>query len=320
MSMSGWSVGSTPVPAPVSDRPGLGQAFAATAGVAVSDLAGTEDFDVFTVARMTDRSWTGVTSRSRTGPALVGHPVPVEQSACHHLLVGRRPVLARDLRRHTDPELRAVGRQHGVSAYVGAPLRRFDGQLLGSVCGYSAARWTGVDHDRLAARLALVADALGRELATALDAVVDDRRAGIEQALRSRDDVTGLPDRRGWGLLLHDEAERAVHLAEDLSVVLVDIGLVRTARGLRRAGHVLREALGEVALSRVGGRQFGVVGGDLDDLDPGATAVLAQDALRAAGYTATAGWAVREPQEDVVGTWRRAEDALLRVRAGRVSG
>lgn len=321
MSLTGWSAGALPpTSAPAPRALGTAGAFAASAGTAVDELVRAEDFDTFTVARMTETTWTGLASRSLSRPSIVGRPVPLDQTACHHLLLGRGPVLAPDLREHPDPELRAVSVRHGVAGYVGAPLRRPDGRLLGSVCGYTADGWSGDEPGRLTGRLAAAADVLGRQLTTALDALDDERRASFDRALGSLDHVTGLPDRRGWGVLLQDEADRARLLAEDLSVVLVDVGLVRSVRGVRRAGHVLREALGDVSVSRVGGRQFGVVGGDLAQLDPAATAALAQDALRAAGYPATTGWAVREPLESVVSTWWRAEDALVRVRSGTAAG
>jgi hypothetical protein len=294
--------------------------FSVAAGTIVQELAVAEDFDTFTVSRMTDRVWTALASRSSIRPSAVGRPVPVASTACHHLLVGRGPVLAPDLRRHLDPDLRAVSGRYGVTAYVGAPMRRADGRLLGSVCGYSGERWAGESPERVTGRLAAAADVLGRQLATALDTLADERSASYERALGSADDVTGLPDRRGWGLLLRDEGDRAGYLAEDLSVVLVDVGLVRTVRGVRRAAHVLREALGDAPVSRLGSRQFGVVGGDLAELDPASTAAVAQEALRSAGYRATTGWAVREPLESVVSTWWRAEDALVQVRSGSAAG
>ncbi|SDO44453.1 GGDEF domain-containing protein, diguanylate cyclase (c-di-GMP synthetase) or its enzymatically inactive variants [Klenkia soli] len=319
MSMFGWSGGAAAA-VPPGRGSDLGSVFAASAATAVAELSATETFDGFAVARMTDRSWTGLAARSGALPDVTGLSFPVGQSACHHLLVDRLPVLARDLRRHRNPVLRTMAREHGVTSYVGAPLRRADGRLLGSVCGYTVDRWAGSDPGGLAGRVGDAADALGRQLSAALDAVADDRRAAYDRALASRDDVTGLPDRRGWGLLLQDEDDRARHLAEDLSVVVLDVGLVRSVRGVRRAAHVLRDELGDVSLSRLGNRQFGVVGGDLAQLDPAATATRAQDALRAAGYAATSGWAVREPLESVVSTWWRAEDALVRVRSGSAAG
>lgn len=298
------------VPPPVADVAGV----AAAAAAVVAGLAAAQPFDVVAVSRMTDRSWTGLAARATGRSSPVGLRVPVERTACHHLLVDHRPVVVADLHRHPDPALRSIAAQHVVVGYAGAALRGSDGRRLGSVCGYSGRRYDGAGQGDLLPLLAVAAEDLGRRLGRALDVAADERRAAHERALAGSRDVTGLPDRRGWAALLRAEDARAGWLREEVAVVLVDVGLVRSVRGLRRAGQVLREAVGEGAVSRVGHRQFGVVVGE-GGAPPGVLAATAQDALRAAGYPATSGWAVREPGEGAVGTWWRAEDALLRVRS-----
>ncbi len=184
---------------------------------------------------------------------MLDRPLPVTLTVCHHLLVDDRAAHAPDVRRHELPAVRALGRRHGLGEYVTAPLRRPDGSLLGSLCGWSASPAVAPDPAGTLRRLEAAADHLSARFAAALEAAADDRRADRERALRSADPVTALPDRRGWGQLLQDEEERALQLAAPVSVVLVDVGTVRTARGLRRAGDVLREAAGDVAVARVSG-------------------------------------------------------------------
>ncbi|MEI4273470.1 hypothetical protein TEK04_17245 [Klenkia sp. LSe6-5] len=299
---------------------GRAAAFAAAAEDVVDDLAAGHGYEAAVVSRMTDRTWTGLAARSGGRATSVGRVLPVEHTACHHLLVDHWPVVERDLHQHADPALRSVAERYGVSAYGGAALLGPDGRRLGSVYGYSSDARDDVDADRFATRLAVAAADLGRRLTSALEAAADERRAAHDRARASADGVTGLPDRRGWGLFLQEEGVRAGRLGEDMSVVLLDVGLVRTVRGVRRAGDVLREALGDLGVSRVSGRQFGVVAGGPGDADPAEVAATAQAALRAAGYTATSGWALRDPLEGAVGTWWRAEDALLRVRAATAAG
>ena len=290
--------------------------FASAAGAAVAGLAAVQPFDVVVVSRMTDQAWTGLAARTTGRTSPVGRRLPVDRSACHHLLVDERPVVVTDLHDHADRTLRSVAAQYGVAGYAGAALRRPDGRRLGSVCGYSGTRYDGAGAVDLLPLLAVTADDLGRRLDRALDAAADERREAHERARSSSVDVTGLPDRRGWGALLQEEDVRGRQLGEDLAVVLVDVGLVRTVRGVRRAGEVLREAVGDDLVSRVGHRQFGVVVAEGAGVHPEAVATAAQDALRAAGYPATSGWAARAPGEGAVGTWWRAEDALVQARAG----
>jgi GGDEF domain-containing protein len=289
--------------------------FAAAAGAAVGGLAAVKSFDVVVVSRMTEQSWTGLAARTTGRPSPVGRRLPVDRAACHHLLVDSRPVVVTDLRDHGDRVLRSVAAQHGVGGYVGAALRRPDGQRLGSVCGFSRDRYDGAGAMDLLPLLAVTAEDLGRRLDRALDVAADERRAAHERVRSTSVDVTGLPDRRGWAALLQEEDVRGRQLGEDLAVVLVDVGLVRTVRGVRRAGQVLREAVGDDVVSRVGHRQFGVVVSEGSGVHPATVAATAQEALRAVGFPATSGWAARVPGEGAVGTWWRAEDALVLARA-----
>ncbi|GHE12323.1 hypothetical protein [Klenkia taihuensis] len=304
-----------PVPdpaGPVVARRHLASVFSASAASVVDAFAATEELDAFAVARMTDRWWTGVAADQAHRAAVLERPVPVALSVCHHLLVDDRAARAADARTHDHPAVRALGRRHALGEYVSAPLRRPDGQLLGSLCGWSDRAAVTPDPGAVLRRLETAADHLAARLTAALDAVADDREADRERALRTADPVTGVPDRRGWAQLLQDEEERARQLAGAVSVVLVDVGTVRTARGLRRAADVLQEAAGPAAVARVSGRRFGLLAGDVDD--PVALARSVRAELAGAGYGATAGWAVREPQEGLAGTWWRAEDALVQVR------
>lgn len=302
-------------PGPAVVRKHLASVFGASAGSAVDALAATEGLDGFAVSRMTDRWWTGVAADAAHRTPVLDRPLPVTLTVCHHLLVDDRAAHAPDVRRHELPAVRALGRRHGLGEYVTAPLRGPDGSLLGSLCGWSASPAVAPDPAGTLRRLEAAADHLSARFAAALEAAADDRRADRERALRSADPVTALPDRRGWGQLLQDEEERALQLAAPVSVVLVDVGTVRTARGLRRAGDVLREAAGDVAVARVSGQRFGLLAGDVED--PGPLARQAGEALAAAGFGAATGSAVREPQEGVAQTWWRAEDALVKVRAGQ---
>ncbi|SDF56040.1 hypothetical protein [Klenkia brasiliensis] len=301
------------LPGPTAARGHLASVFAASAASVVDAFAATEGLDGFAVSRMTDRWWTGVATDRANRVAVLDRPLPVALSVCHHLLVDDRAAHAPDVRRHPHPAVRALGRRYAVREFLTAPLRRPDGRLLGSVCGWTARAAAVPDPDGLLRRLGSAADHLAARFSAALDAVADDRLADRERALRTADPVTGLPDRRGWGQLLQDEEDRARQLAGPVSLVLVDVGTVRTARGLRRAGEVLAGAAGGAAVARVSGRRFGVLAGDVED--PLALAWDVRSALIAAGYGATAGWAVREPREGLDRTWWRAEDALVQVRA-----
>ncbi len=73
-------------------------------------------------------------------------------------------------------------------------------------------------------------------------------------------------------------------MGDPVGLALVDLGVVRTVRGLRAAVGVVREAAGEVQLARVGPRQLGILAGGLQTSQVTRMAALVQARLEGAGY------------------------------------
>ena len=113
--------------------------------------------------------------------ALVPQSVPVEQSACVHLVASGEPLLVDDLGEH--PVLRDLAevRALGLRSYAGSPVADQDGRVLGGFCVGSTGprRWTAAD----AALLADLAAAVSTELQLR---VTTDELRRVERKARRR--------------------------------------------------------------------------------------------------------------------------------------
>ena len=303
------------------------------ASAALALLGSLGGVDAWSVNRITEDTWVGLAvqptaqgadprsawSLSRAGQYEAGTPVSRERSLCHHLLAGPQPVAMPDLSRSPAPDLRQLAGGWGLHGYLGINLMAPDGTQLGSLTGFSA---TPLD---TAARnwpdlLAVQATALQASLSADIAALDDARADSFERSMESHDDVTRLPNRRGWASLLATEETLATPVGDPVGLALVDLGVIRTVRGLRKAVGVVREAAGEVQIARVGPRQLGILAGGRQTSQVARVATLVQARLEGAGYRTATAHTMRAGLEPLATTWARAEHALVQARREQAMG
>lgn len=283
--------------------------------------------DAWTVTRITEDTWTGLAvqttaqaqdpdspwARSRAARYEAGTPVSRDRSLCHHLLTGPQPTVVTDLARSGAPDLRRISEGWGLHGYLGIALLAPDGRQLGSLAGLSA-RPLQVDDRNWTELLAVQAGALQSSLSADIAALHGQRQDAFERSMDSHDDVTRLPNRRGWAALLATEERLATPVGDPVGMVLVDLGVIRTVRSLRRAVAVVRECAGDVQLARVGPRQIGLLAGGHQTSQVSRVANLVQARLEGAGYRTATAHTMRAGVEPLATTWARAENALVQAR------
>jgi len=293
--------------------------FTDTARQVVGELSGAAGLPVWLVNRVAGDAYTTLAASGGRAASQVGVTLPWRDTLCATYLSSSGCAVVPDVAASgTAP---VVAEKWGLRAYAGMALTSGDGRLLGTLCGFSRepldvelAHWSS-------AVLPAHAEELARQLVAALGAAAHARAGDAEVAAASRDELTGLPDRDGWGLLLDREDDRCRRLAEPSGVVLADIGPVRTARSLRRAVAVVQETVGaDAVLSRVGGRQLGLLcpGQPADSVADLARQV--RDELVTSGCEAVTGWSVRIGTRGLLETWWAAENDLLLARTRQVHG
>lgn len=212
-------------------------------------------------------------------------------------------------------------------AYLGVPLRAHDGTLTGVLSGIALDR----PHPDLAAELPAV-EATARLLSTLLEAETamagEAHRAAAAEWEAHSDHSTGLPNVRGWELMLDQEERRILQLGHSASVVYVDVdGLkeLNEERGhahgdivLWRTANALRGAVRERDfVARVGDDEFGVLLPDCDEVGARCALARIRAALELADVTVSIGVASRASGGTLRDAAVAADAAVYAVKGAR---
>jgi hypothetical protein len=211
-----------------------------------------------------------------------------------------------------------IAAEGGAFGSAGAGMYAPDGALIGIVVAVSEDRlpW---EHPVHAKTLAHHAEVLGTLLAQEIHEVAAGRAEDARAVGTLLDDVTKMPDRRAWELLVRQEEDRASALGHPAAVLAVDAGPAGSARALRKVAGVLRGiAGGAPALCRLDDRLWGVLVTGLTPGELGDLAACIAEGLREVGATPAIGVAARDGSRDLAGAWSLAgERMLLGRRTGR---
>lgn len=249
-----------------------------------------------------------------------GATLPWLESYCLQVAAGRAPAVTPRLRafgRGADPE---GGWWCRAGGYTGAPLVYGDGELFGTLAGFS-----GQADDPQILGSASTVRPLARMLSTILASQLDSARLRDELAtsleLSETDALTSLRNRRGWEEGLAREGRRVARPGATTGVIVIDLdGLKETndAHG-HQAGDRLLTRTAEVLvatcrpsdiLARSGGDEFAVLAVEVspDDLETLTARLRAQ--LHGAGIRASLAGETQIPGESLVDTWGRADRTM----------
>jgi diguanylate cyclase (GGDEF)-like protein len=258
-----------------------------------------------------------------------GMRFPWCDSLCAAMVNGEGPMLASNAG-HV-PAYAGAGamRQWQIGTYVGCPLFDRDGRLFGTLCGIDP-QPRELDETRILPRLILVA----RSLATfmALQGQIDKQLHRAECAEREAriDHMTGILNRRGWELALHEEQQRLQRTDGSVGVLYADLDSLKSINDefghdagdalIRRCALVLQEqARPYDSVARIGGDEFALLlsGAHREDMEPLIARI--RDAFSAARVAISLGWSWAGLGGSVAVACREADAALLAVKPMRVT-
>ena len=243
------------------------------------------------------------------------------------MVTGQGPTIAPDISQVPAYAAASNGRPAGVRAYVGVPLRRADGQLLGTLCAFDTrAQPQTLRH--LEPHVHLKARLLATVLVLELQSLEHQRRTERAQLAAGLDALTALANRRAWDQALVREEARCRRYGHSACVVVLDLdGLkeVNDTRGHLAGDELLRSCAQQLRrharrgdlIARLGGDEFAVL---LIECSPaGGQRELARlrQALHTAGIAASAGLGVRDPGQGLTSAWQAADAAMYRDKHDR---
>jgi diguanylate cyclase len=252
-----------------------------------------------------------------------------DDSLCTHMVSGDAPYAADDVHHVAGFAEAAMTEQLDIGAYLGAPIRRSDGALFGTLFGLDPQpRQRG---DELAPHVPVVqllARLLGMVLEADLERVEVQRRLERAELAANTDGLTGLWNRRGWEQFLQIEERRHKRFGDPAAVVVVDLDRLKEindelghAAGddyRARAAQALREVTRATdVVARLGGDEFGIIASHtgLSEISPLLERIEA--AFAAVDVSASVGAAPYLFVGGFQGAWERADSAMYDVKRQR---
>jgi diguanylate cyclase (GGDEF)-like protein len=286
-------------------------------------------FRLWMVTRTEGDDWIVLSADDRGYDVSAGQVFRWSDSFCSRMVRGEGPNIAPDAHQVAAYEASPIARKLEIGAYIGLPLRRADGSLFGTLCAIDPEPQPRelVQEQPL---LELMADLLGSLLSAELAAAEAVRRAERAEAEATRDQLTGLYNRRGWCMLLNREEDRCRRYGHPACVVSIDLDelkLINDTQGhgagdalLARAGHALASlARNSDVVARLGGDEFAVLLVECDHYDAQAMLQRMQEHLAQANVKASIGMAMRKPGDDLNETFALADTEMYAVKRSRRS-
>ena len=259
--------------------------------------------------------------------AALGTVLPWSSSLCRVMVAGGGPTVAPVVADVPAYAAAVTGRRAGVRSYVGAPLRRADGRLFGTLCAFDT-RPQPESLRALEEHVHLKARMLATLLELELRAEEERRRADLARTAASLDPLTGVANRRAWDEVLAQEEARCRRYGHPACVVVLDLDdfkEVNDARGHAAGDDVLRRCAAQLRtqaragdlVARLGGDEFGLLLLECDAAGGQRELERLRAALEAAGVAVSAGLGVRAADGALAAAWTDADAAMYRDKRRR---
>lgn len=304
-----------------------GTSFDEAAGRVLQFLRRRYDLDLWMVTRVNRDDWVVLLADDRRGELVSGQVLSWSESICKRRVEGSCPGVIPAVA--DDPVARQVPivDQLGIGAYIGAPLRSADGDVLGSLCGLHRAACPDLgdsDHELVA----LLAELLAGFMTAYIGAIDQERQNERFRFEAMTDAVTHLSNGQAWEQKLQHEQARALRLGETSFVAVVDLEAldhVNQAQGraagdelLRQTALALRYAVRDSDfIARLGGREFAVLGIQSGNVEQDEVAQRIKAALQRRDIQASVGVAAGGPASRHGDLWQHAVASLERRKRRR---
>jgi len=284
-------------------------------------------FKLWMVTRTDGKEWVVLYADDHGYGVQPGKVFSWAESLCSRMVEGSGPNIAPDAMKEAAYADAPISKRMEIGAYVGVPLRRADGTLFGTLCAIDPEpQPERIREDR--DMLVLMADLLGVVLESELSAAEAQRMAEHADIDATRDELTGLYNRRGWEMLIAREEERCRrygHQACVVSIDLDDLQFYNDTQGyasgdalLIRCSKALKDVTrGSDVVARMGGDEFAMLMVECDYFDAQAMLLRVQETLAGYDVRASLGLAMRMAGYDLEVALAIADAEMYRAKRTR---
>ncbi len=301
--------------------------FAAASKATMQFLRQRLGFKLWMVTRTDGKDWIVLFADDHGYGVKAGQVYSWAETLCSRMIEGQGPHIAPDVAKEPGYAQAPITDKITVGAYVGVPLRRADGTLFGTLCA--------IDPEPQPERIredkdmvVLMGELLGGLLEAELAGTEAVRKAERQDVDITRDELTGLYNRRGWDMLMVREEERCRrygHPACVVSIDLDDLKFYNDTQGyasgdalLIRCSKALKEVTrGSDVVARMGGDEFAMLMVECDYFDAQAMLLRVQETLAGYDVRASIGMAMRKPGIDLEEALAIADAEMYRAKRSR---
>lgn len=301
--------------------------FAAASRATMQFLRQRLGFKLWMVTRTDGNEWIVLFAEDNGYGVKAGQVYSWAEMLCSRMVEGQGPNIAPDVAQEPGYASAPIHDKISVGAYVGVPLRRADGTLFGTLCAIDPEPQPERIRDERD-MVVLMGELLGGLLEAELAGTEAVRKAERSDVDSTRDELTGLYNRRGWDMLVAREEERCRrygHPACVVSIDLDDLKFYNDTQGyasgdalLIRCSKALKDVTrGSDVVARMGGDEFAMLMVECDYFDAQAMLLRVQETLAGYDVRASIGMAMRKSGIDLEESLAIADAEMYRAKRSR---
>lgn len=278
-------------------------------------------FDLWMITRVEGLDWIVLQTEDHGYGVQPRQVFQWADSFCFHMVAGKAPRIAP--RSEVIPlyATAPINQQVCIKSYIGQPLVKEDGSLFGTLCAIDPE----IKSEAIVQDMQLV-ELLGQLLSSILQAelrqIEQVRQRELLQEEASKDELTGLYNRRAWDKFLRAEEERCKQYGHPAAVLFIDLNDLKKVndslgheegdRLIQNAAQVLRDnvRINDI-VARLGGDEFVMLSVENDKT--GAETLLDRliAAFAEANIGAAIGLAMRHPSQGLFAALAQADQNMF---------
>lgn len=278
-------------------------------------------FDLWMITRVEGLDWIVLQTEDHGYGVQPRQVFQWADSFCFHMVAGKAPRIAPRSEEIPLYATAPINQQVCIKSYIGQPLVKEDGSLFGTLCAIDPE----IKSEAIVQDMQLV-ELLGQLLSSILQAelrqIEQVRQRELLQEEASKDELTGLYNRRAWDKFLRAEEERCKQYGHPAAVLFIDLNDLKKVndslgheegdRLIQNAAQVLRDnvRINDI-VAHLGGDEFVILSVENDKT--GAETLLDRliAAFAEANIGAAIGLAMRHPSQGLFAALAQADQNMF---------